>query len=236
MIIPTQIAKSASGATIKLRCNTSCKTTNIVCLITCTKCGKKYVGETGDHVNQRMNGHRDDWKYKRFERSPVAEHFCLPEHDFLNHATLCCLDHNPEWTDRTRKARELLDPTSEHSTTIWDHQGRTVEGIIVPMSGHATAYVERFVCVILRRLGPFALRTGKKTLRLVYILFGVRFMCIVYIAYMATVVLIVKISFIRFAHCVDSEDKLYTFCTLCFRVLFTFHIYLNTISYQVAAD
>ena len=61
-------------------------------------------------------------------------------------------------------------------------------------------------------------------------------MCIVYIAYMATVVLIVKISFIRFAHCVDSEDKLYTFCTLCLRVLFTFHIYLNTISYQVAAD
>ena len=37
------------------------------------------------------------------------------------------------------------------------------------------------------------------------------------------------VGFIRF------EDKLYTFCTLCLRVLFTFHIYLNTISYQVAA-
>ena len=69
-----------------------------------------------------------------------------------------------------------------------------------------------------------------------YIPFDARFMCIVYIAYMATVVLIVKISFIRFAHCVDSEDKLHTFCTLCLRVLFTFHIYLNTISYQVAVD
>ena len=53
--------------------------------------------------------------------------------------------------------------------------------------------------------------------------------------YMGTVVLIVKISFKHFSHCVDSEDKLYTFCTLCLRVLFTFHIYLNTISYQVAA-
>ena len=92
--------------TLILKCNTSCKTTNVVYLITCTKCGKQYVGETDDHVNQRMNGHRDDWKHKRFERSPVAEHFCSPEHDFLNHATLCCLDHNPEWTDRTRKARE----------------------------------------------------------------------------------------------------------------------------------
>ena len=103
-ITPTQIAKS--GAIIKLSCNTSCKTTNVVYLITCTKCGKQYVGETGDHVNQRMNGHRDDWKHKRFETSPVAEHFCSLEHDFLNHTTLCCLDHYPVWTDRTRKARE----------------------------------------------------------------------------------------------------------------------------------
>ena len=53
-----------------------------------------------------------------------------------------------------------------------------------------------------------------KTLNLVYIPFGVRFMCIVYIAYMDTVVLIVKINFIRF------EDKLsifaccvYAYCT-----------------------
>ena len=61
-------------------------------------------------------------------------------------------------------------------------------------------------------------------------------MCIVYIAYMDTVVLIVKIRFICFARCVDSKVKLYTFCTLCLRVLFTFYIYLNTISYQVAAD
>ena len=38
MITPTQIAKSASGATIKLRCNISCKTINVVYLISCTKC------------------------------------------------------------------------------------------------------------------------------------------------------------------------------------------------------
>ena len=106
MITPTQIPKSAYGATIKLRCNTSCKTTNVVYLITCTKFGKQYVGETGNHVNQWMNGHRDVWKHKRLERSPVAEHLFSPEHDFLNHAALCYLDHNLEWTDRTRKARE----------------------------------------------------------------------------------------------------------------------------------
>ena len=51
---------------------------------------------------------------------------------------------------------------SEHSTAIWDQQGRPVEGIIVPKSGHATASVECFVYVILRNLGPFALRIGEK--------------------------------------------------------------------------
>ena len=58
--------------------------------------------------------------------------------------------------------RELLDPTSEHSTAIWDQQGRPVEGIIVPKSGHATVYVVRFVHMILRKLGPFALCIGVK--------------------------------------------------------------------------
>ena len=53
--------------------------------------------------------------------------------------------------------RELLDPTSEHSTAIWDQQRRPVEGIIVPKSGHATAYAEHFVHVVLHKLGPFAL-------------------------------------------------------------------------------
>ena len=91
--------------------------------------------------------------------------------------------------------RELLDPTS-----VWDQQGRPVEGIIIPKSGHATAYVERFVHVILRKLGPFALRIGENTQ------FGVYpFRCKVYV---------------HCIHCVyghsgvDSKDKLYMFCTL----------------------
>ena len=98
--------------------------------------------------------------------------------------------------------RELLDPTSEHSTAIWDQQGRPVEGIIVPKSGHATAYVERFICVILRRLGPFALRTGKKNTQVdVY-----PFLCKVYVY---------RIHCVYYHNGVDSKDKLYTLCTLC---------------------
>ena len=83
------------------------------------------VGETGDHVNQRMNGGRDDWKHKRFARSPAAEHFCSPEHDFFNHALFCCSDHNPE----QESSRELSDPTPRHSTAILYPERRPVEGL-----------------------------------------------------------------------------------------------------------
>ena len=84
MITPRQIAKSASGATTKLMCNTSCKT----------------MLSTLQHTPSVENN---------MLVKPVimwTEHFCSPEHDFPNHATLCCLDHNPELTDRTKKARE----------------------------------------------------------------------------------------------------------------------------------
>ena len=82
------------------------KKCNVVYLISCCKCQKQYVGETKGLLNLRMNGHRDDWKHCRFERSPVAEHFRSTEHDFLKHASVCCIVHSPEWTDSTRKSRE----------------------------------------------------------------------------------------------------------------------------------
>ena len=63
------------------------------------KCGKQYAGETKAPLNIRMNGHRDDWRHKKFERSPVGEHFCSSGHDFLSHASVCCLESNPEETD-----------------------------------------------------------------------------------------------------------------------------------------
>ena len=43
---------------------------------------------------------------RRFQRSPVAEHFHLQNHDFNSHVSLCCIDHDAQWSDDTRKARE----------------------------------------------------------------------------------------------------------------------------------
>ena len=76
--------KSSSGAVVKLKCDTNCKTANVVYLISCCKCQKQYVGKTKGPLNLRMNGHRDDWKHCRFERSPVAEHFRSTERPSSN--------------------------------------------------------------------------------------------------------------------------------------------------------
>ena len=61
MITPSQTATASSGARVKLKGDTNCRTQNVVYLMSCGKCGKQYVGETKGPLNIRMNGHRDDW-------------------------------------------------------------------------------------------------------------------------------------------------------------------------------
>ena len=125
LMTPTQIAKSSSGASVKLKRQTNCKSANVIYLITCTQCGKQYVGETKRALNERMNGHRSDWTKRRFQRSPVAEHFHLQNHDFNSHVSLCCIDHDAQWSDDTRKAREsYCIRLTEYHATSWYQQGR----------------------------------------------------------------------------------------------------------------
>ena len=107
MITPSQTATSSSGARVKIKGDTNCRTQYVLYLISCGKCGKQHVGEFKGPLNIRMNGHRDDWRHKRFERSPVGEYFCSSGHDLIiSHASVCCLDSNQEWTDNARKSRK----------------------------------------------------------------------------------------------------------------------------------
>ena len=57
----TGAAKSnTTGETITLRQHTTCKTSNVIYLIECSKCNEQYVGETGHPVHHRGNQHRSD--------------------------------------------------------------------------------------------------------------------------------------------------------------------------------
>ena len=43
-------------------------------------------------AERHYTGHRDNWSNKRFEGSPVGEHFCSSGYNFISQASVCCLD------------------------------------------------------------------------------------------------------------------------------------------------
>ena len=60
----------------------TCKSSNLVYLITCQSCAKQYVGETTQPLHKRVNGHRSDVKAK--SSTFLYQHFNQPGHDFSN--------------------------------------------------------------------------------------------------------------------------------------------------------
>ena len=55
----------------------------VVYFIECEKCGKQYVGETGNPLHVRMNGDQSDY-HRNLPDQPVAVHFNLVDHSFDN--------------------------------------------------------------------------------------------------------------------------------------------------------
>ena len=88
----SQIATSSSGAKVKMKGDTNCRTLSVVYmyLIPCGKCGKQYFVETKGPLNIRMDGHRDDCRQKIYVRYPVGQHFYVSDHDFIGNTSVCC--------------------------------------------------------------------------------------------------------------------------------------------------
>ena len=59
----------------------TCKSSNIVYLIECVKYKKQYVGETGNSLHLRVNGHRSA-NYCKLPDKPVAANFNTLGHTF----------------------------------------------------------------------------------------------------------------------------------------------------------
>ena len=60
----------------------NCKSSNVVYLITCRKCGVQYVGETSRALKDRMSDHRSAIKLKK--NTPIGLHFNQDNHSFLD--------------------------------------------------------------------------------------------------------------------------------------------------------
>ena len=62
-----------------IRDSFTCDTSSLVYVITCSKCNSVCVGETGQKLRERMNGHRADIKNKN--NTPVGLHFNAKGHE-----------------------------------------------------------------------------------------------------------------------------------------------------------
>ena len=59
----------------KVKSRASYKSSNIVYLTTCRRCGLQYVGEMSQPLHARIDGHWSDITHWRTDVSAVAEHF-----------------------------------------------------------------------------------------------------------------------------------------------------------------
>ena len=89
--------------TYSIRHSFSCSSTNIIYLITCTKCRKQYIGCTRTQLNTRINHHRTSINCKK--STYIHKHFNLPDHSITN-LTIQPID-TPTNTHNTQKLYDL---------------------------------------------------------------------------------------------------------------------------------
>ena len=92
----------------------NCKSENIIYAMECTKCSVWYIGETGDSLRGRLNGHRSVTK-KIFNGGSVDEinndngaplHFGKKNHDFKNDMKLYILEQGRYRDVRERRMKD----------------------------------------------------------------------------------------------------------------------------------
>ena len=68
-----EFSSHTTGKEFKVKFPTSCKSSNVIYLFTCRRCGLQYAGETGQPLYMRMNGHQYG--------PSVVEHFNSGTHE-----------------------------------------------------------------------------------------------------------------------------------------------------------
>ena len=106
-----------------IRDSATCKSSNLVYLINCAHCQDvQYVGETGNTLQIRFNGHRSD--IRRKQDTLVARHFCGPDHSLSD--LRCCVIELMKTEDvqkrkeRERMWRHKLKTNYPFGLNVWD--------------------------------------------------------------------------------------------------------------------
>ena len=89
--ISGRITSSSTGCTYYCKSNVTCKSSNLIYCITCKSCHKQYVGQTGNTLMTRMQGHFAAIK-RRDCSQDTGKHFNLPRHHGLADVQISVLD------------------------------------------------------------------------------------------------------------------------------------------------
>ena len=76
----TTIFCSSSQEIFPIHGRFNCKTKNVIYVITCTKCGLQYVGQSSNTFNERFRNHLSDIRQENADK-PVSRHFSTNSHN-----------------------------------------------------------------------------------------------------------------------------------------------------------
>ena len=145
-----------TGQVFKMKFAASCKSSDIVYLISCRRCGQQYVGETEQQLHCRINSHRYDIRHRRTEESPVAEHFNGAGHTLAD-LTVVAIDQLHSHDACLRKIREsrwirtlgtsypfgmnlrvdsLWNLRDDYRRTLWNFAQLTSRLLAIPGNNH----------------------------------------------------------------------------------------------------
>ena len=95
--------------------NITCKSTNLIYLISCNTCHKQYVGQTKNSLAQRFYSHFYNIRHKK-QNDAVGLHFSRPDHKCTRDITINVLDfiHLSPHTDRALSLRLQIEKSWIH--------------------------------------------------------------------------------------------------------------------------
>jgi len=99
----TSFYSTYNKRTFDLHYKFTCASTNIVYLVTCTKCNMQYVGETGRSLRDRITDHVSCIKLKK--PTPIGLHFNQAGHG-LKHFTILAIEQFEQNSDSIRHMKE----------------------------------------------------------------------------------------------------------------------------------
>lgn len=118
-LMGSSFTSSTYGSSHQVKGLLTCKTKNIIYLITCIKCNIQYVGETGRSLSERLIDHRSNIKNKK--KTPIAIHFNTPGHSTLRDLKIMAIEAISDSHDPLRRRRQLETLWQTKLGTIHPH-------------------------------------------------------------------------------------------------------------------